>query len=173
MQFQVPQFIETEDKIVGPLTIKQFLYLTGATLAVFFLYFVLVPWLWVIVGVVVEGAAVSLSLIKINGRPMITVASSAFMYVWGPRVYVYHSLTEGAAVVAPTPTIWPAIPRPSGGGLRGLLDKLTTTKEAIPKRESPLPEVLRATSNKSMKERYELIRKITGDEEVARRVDYR
>jgi len=26
MQFQVPQFIEIEDKIFGPLTLKQFLY---------------------------------------------------------------------------------------------------------------------------------------------------
>ena len=29
MQFQVPQFIEIEDKIFGPLTFKQFIYLAG------------------------------------------------------------------------------------------------------------------------------------------------
>ena len=29
MQFQVPQFIEVEDKIFGPLTLKEFLYLGG------------------------------------------------------------------------------------------------------------------------------------------------
>ncbi|TSC80302.1 MAG: hypothetical protein G01um101429_152 [Parcubacteria group bacterium Gr01-1014_29] len=28
-QFQVPQFIEVEDKIFGPLTTKQFFYLLG------------------------------------------------------------------------------------------------------------------------------------------------
>ena len=27
MQFQTPQFIETENKIIGPLTLKQFFYL--------------------------------------------------------------------------------------------------------------------------------------------------
>ncbi|TSC61742.1 MAG: SsrA-binding protein, partial [Parcubacteria group bacterium Athens0416_74] len=29
MQFQVPQFIEVEDKIVGPLTFKQFVFIAG------------------------------------------------------------------------------------------------------------------------------------------------
>ena len=29
MQFQVPQFIEIEDKIIGPFTVKQFIYLVG------------------------------------------------------------------------------------------------------------------------------------------------
>ena len=29
MRFQVPQFIEVEDKIFGPLTFKQFVYVTG------------------------------------------------------------------------------------------------------------------------------------------------
>ena len=29
MRFQVPQFIEVEDKIFGPLTLKQFIYVFG------------------------------------------------------------------------------------------------------------------------------------------------
>src|SRR3989344_2665997 len=29
MEYQVPQFIEVEDKIIGPLTLKQFIYLAG------------------------------------------------------------------------------------------------------------------------------------------------
>ncbi len=33
MRFQVPQFIETETKIVGPFTLKQFLYIALGSLA--------------------------------------------------------------------------------------------------------------------------------------------
>jgi hypothetical protein len=29
MQFRVPQFIDIEDKLFGPLTFKQFIYLAG------------------------------------------------------------------------------------------------------------------------------------------------
>ena len=40
MEYQVPQFIEVEDKIIGPLTLKQFIYLAGAAglVVVFFAY---------------------------------------------------------------------------------------------------------------------------------------
>ncbi|GAH87221.1 unnamed protein product, partial [marine sediment metagenome] len=30
MQFQVPQYIDIEDKVIGPFTIKQFLYIVVA-----------------------------------------------------------------------------------------------------------------------------------------------
>ena len=45
MRFEVPQFIEIEDKIFGPLTWKQFIYLAGGAgfgvIAFFLLPFVL------------------------------------------------------------------------------------------------------------------------------------
>jgi hypothetical protein len=37
-QFHVPQFIEVEDKIFGPLTLKQFLYVIGGAGIVFIMY---------------------------------------------------------------------------------------------------------------------------------------
>jgi len=42
MQYQVPQFIEIEDKIFGPLTLKQFLYLAGGG-GLCLLFFTLLP----------------------------------------------------------------------------------------------------------------------------------
>ena len=39
MQFQVPQFIDVENKIIGPLSLRQFLYLAGAGLISFMLFF--------------------------------------------------------------------------------------------------------------------------------------
>jgi hypothetical protein len=38
MKYQVPQFIEIEDKIFGPLTIKQFLYVAGGAALCFILW---------------------------------------------------------------------------------------------------------------------------------------
>ena len=38
MRFQVPQFIEIEDKIFGPLTIKQFIYIAGGAGLCFILF---------------------------------------------------------------------------------------------------------------------------------------
>ena len=46
MQFQVPQFTEAEDKIVGPLTLRQFIYIAAAGGVSVMLYFAVITWLW-------------------------------------------------------------------------------------------------------------------------------
>ena len=38
MRFQTPQFIEIEDRIFGPLTLKQFIYLAGSAGLAFLFY---------------------------------------------------------------------------------------------------------------------------------------
>src|SRR3989344_9132943 len=91
MQFQVPQFIETEDKIIGPLTLKQFLYLGAAGFMVFLLYFILELWLWIIIAGVMLLTSATLAFIKINGRPIIVFLKSALNYVWNPKIYIFKT----------------------------------------------------------------------------------
>ena len=43
MNFQVPQFIEVEDKVVGPLTFKQFIYLAGGA-GLAFVFYAMLGW---------------------------------------------------------------------------------------------------------------------------------
>ena len=49
MQYQLPQFIDIEDKIVGPLTFKQFIYIAGGAGICFIAYRLLPFWVAVIV----------------------------------------------------------------------------------------------------------------------------
>ena len=86
--FQVPQFIDVEDKIIGPLTLKQFLFLAGAGIIIFILYSVLQFWLWLIISIVVAGAGLGFAFVKINGQPMSKVALNGFKYLIRPRLYV-------------------------------------------------------------------------------------
>jgi hypothetical protein len=68
-QFVVPQFIEAEDRIIGPVTTRQFLIMlvTMLTLAVFYK---LLPFLYfVLVGIVLLVGAIILAFMKINGMP--------------------------------------------------------------------------------------------------------
>jgi len=90
MQFQVPQFIETEDKVIGPLTIRQFIYIgVGAGICAM-LYFMLATWLWVVSFIVIMGGAVALAFLKIDGRPFINVVLSAFSFYWNPQIYLWR-----------------------------------------------------------------------------------
>jgi len=90
MQFNVPQFIEIEDKILGPLTLKQFLLFLGAALVLIFLWYLFRLAVVIIVGVpllLFLGAGV---FIKINGRSFFIYILSWFKFWASPRVYVWR-----------------------------------------------------------------------------------
>ncbi len=90
MRFQVPQFIEIEDKIFGPLTIKQFIYMAGGAGLSFLIYVTLDSLiLSVIPIVVVMGISGLLAFYKVNNRPLVSVVESAFRYYIGNKLYVW------------------------------------------------------------------------------------
>jgi predicted membrane channel-forming protein YqfA (hemolysin III family) len=89
MQFEVPQFIEVEDKIFGPLTLKQFIYLAGGTGMSFALYKFLPFFFSVLIILPVMGLSVALAFYKKDGRPFISVMESGFKYLTGSKLYVW------------------------------------------------------------------------------------
>ena len=64
MQFQVPQFIEVEDKIVGPLTFKQFIYLAGGGGVIAILYAFLPLFFVILLGIPVAAFALAVGEIS-------------------------------------------------------------------------------------------------------------
>lgn len=93
MQYQVPQFIEIEDKIFGPLTIKQFIYLAGGAGLSYLVYSLIneyVPfWLVVILIIPIIGFAIALAFYKVNGKTFINVVESAVKYYIGSKLYIW------------------------------------------------------------------------------------
>lgn len=67
-QFVVPQFIDVEDKIFGPITTRQFLILLGAGLLIFLAYKLADFTLFVTMLVLVGGLALIFAFVKINGQ---------------------------------------------------------------------------------------------------------
>ena len=171
MQFQIPQFIEVENKIVGPLTLKQFLYLAGAAGISFILYFILELWLWLIITAILGAIAVSLAFVKYNGQPLPRIIWAAFGFFWKPKLYLWQRETKTISIPEikekrkTLQDFFSEMP-----SVKKLWQDLMTTKNHIPKREKGL-----ATTywGKQPKERFQIFRKITGEREVARRVDYR
>ena len=89
MQYQVPQFIEVEDKIFGPLTIKQFIYLGGGG-GLCLALFTLLPFsIALIVAIPVAGGALALAFYEVNGRPLITAIEHAFTYLVNSKIYLW------------------------------------------------------------------------------------
>lgn len=143
-QFQVPQFIETETKIVGPLTLKQFLYIGAASLISFFLFFVLQLWLWFIVTAILGTTAAALAFIKFNGRPLPLIIKSMVSYFWRPRMYLWQR-EEAAPKLTEIqlPKTRQIGSQEGGSSLKSLWTKLLTTTAGIAKREKASPTALK------------------------------
>jgi len=89
MRYQVPQFIEVEDKIFGPLTFKQFLYLAGSGgLAYLCIHFL--PWYLGYLGAFISiGIGLAFAFYKINGKPFVFTLEAAFKYVISEKLYLW------------------------------------------------------------------------------------
>ena len=71
MRFQVPQFIEVEDKIFGPLTLKQFIYLAGGVGATVILFNIFSKLLAVLFSAPIIALSLALTFFKINNRSFV------------------------------------------------------------------------------------------------------
>jgi hypothetical protein len=89
MRFDVPQFIEVEDKIIGPLTLKQFLFLLAGGAVLFLLWFYLPLYLFILIGLPVLVLALALAFYKVNGRPLIKYLLSMIKYHSKPKTYLW------------------------------------------------------------------------------------
>lgn len=99
MRFKVPQFIEVEDKIFGPLTFKQFVYLTGGGGLAFVLWQTLPFFISILLIAPVVALAVALAFYKPNNKPFVDMLESAFKYTLGNKLYLWKHKDQ---VINPT-----------------------------------------------------------------------
>lgn len=172
MQFQVPQFIQTEDKVVGPLTLRQFAYVGAAGALCGLLYFILQPWLWVIITILLLGIAIAIGFVKIEGRPLQKIILAAFYFYWKPQTFVWQPEHPPVRAKQATPTKT----KQAKSRLQAIAEGMALHKSwAAVQTGAPLE---RKTSDrqfieKKVSQRYQIFKRPTGDRAAARRVDYR
>jgi hypothetical protein len=91
MQFQVPQFIEVEDKIFGPLTFKQFIYILGGAGLAYLVWRVLPVFLAAPLVASAIGLGVALAFFQFNGRPFILALEFGFYYLVRSKLYLWNN----------------------------------------------------------------------------------
>jgi len=199
MQFQVPQFIETEDKMFGGmLTLRQFIYVAAGFGLSALLYFMVQTWLWFILSILILGLAGSLAFIKIEGRPFLDITLAAVGFYWKPQTYVWQP--EKPAMTAGEEGREEKGEGQGGFSLENMLANMALRKKwtheevaaAAPKQwtreaaqagtalhkkwevmqtgEKAKPERI---IERKMDSRYMIFERKTGERQAARRVDYR
>lgn len=89
-QFQVPQFIEYEARLIGPFTVKQSVTLGFAGIIIFVLWFMIEKFLFFPIAFLVGVAAVFFAFIKINGRPLSDFFTSFLSFFISPQLYIWQ-----------------------------------------------------------------------------------
>jgi hypothetical protein len=89
MKYQVPQFIEIEDKIFGPLTLKQFLYMAGGSSISFIIWSVLPKFIAIILIIPIFLFFVALAFFPYNQRPLITTVENALKFLFTKKLHIW------------------------------------------------------------------------------------
>jgi len=108
MNFTIPQFIEMESKIVGPLTFKQFIFVgIGVTIS-FLIYFTIgkasMPLALALIAVV-GGCAGALAFVKIDGIDIIKVIQHYMAFAMAPRIFLWQGFSKPNQAVIDRGTI--------------------------------------------------------------------
>jgi hypothetical protein len=92
--FNIPQFIDTEDKIAGPLTAKQLGWIIAACAADFVVYLFFgktAAFIGAVPIIMIFGA---FAFYKPNGQPLTTVAGSLVYFFLHPKFYAWKRLPD-------------------------------------------------------------------------------
>jgi len=89
MQFKVPQFLDIEDKIFGPFTFSEFVYLAGGAGICFIIYKVLGLLLGLIPMLIIAGFALALTFYKPNEKPLVDMLEAGIKYIIQDKLYIW------------------------------------------------------------------------------------
>lgn len=119
MQYRVPQNIDQEDKILGPLTFVQFIYVLigGATLLVLFAAVGPNFLLFFLLGLPILLLTVAFALIKVQGQPFTRFFVSLLVYLKQPKQRLWRDTDNG--------------PDSSGLGLNYARDLISDTRQIV------------------------------------------
>lgn len=89
-QFVIPQFIDVEDKIIGPITTRQFIILLAVTIILFIAYKLFTFFYFLVFGIPVFGLGIVLAFIKVNGQPFHFFLLNLIQTMRRPKLRVWN-----------------------------------------------------------------------------------
>ncbi len=137
MKFQVPQYIEVEDKIFGPLTFKQFIYIAGG-IGIAVVFFTLFPrFIAIILSLPVVIFGFALAFFRVNERSFALIIEDFFKFQVASKLYIWKKESvkrkdEDGVVLGERPLEQLSVPKLSGSKLKDLRFELDVKQQSNP-----------------------------------------
>jgi hypothetical protein len=113
-QYKVPQKLDLEDKVVGPLTLVQFFQVAVGGMILYLFYQIFDTELFLGAGIPVALATLAIAFLKVHDQPLTHFISAGWQYIRSPKERVWGKKSEleeeqveivaGKKQVAPLPT---------------------------------------------------------------------
>ena len=116
MQFVVPQFIDVEDKIIGPISVRQFMTLLIGGALIFtnyqLVYKIIYPnfWFFGLTSIGLFALDGTFAFLKINGRPfhyfllnLLSTMQRPRLRVWNKRLALQELRVREEEIIIPAP----------------------------------------------------------------------
>lgn len=124
-QYQVPQFITIEDKVIGPFTLKQFGFLGAGAVIILLLRLILTLPFLIPIGGIIAGIALALAFLKIHEQPFPVIIRRAFFFFIRPKLYIWKKEQTAPQQISTEPqskkeTVITVVPKMSASRLSDL-----------------------------------------------------
>jgi hypothetical protein len=97
-EFSVPQFIDVEDKIIGPITTRQFITMLFGAVIIFVLYRILSFGFFLLFGLTIAGATIAFAFVRMNGQPfhlfllnIVKTFERPSLRIWGKEIEIVRA----------------------------------------------------------------------------------
>lgn len=126
--YKIPQNVDLEDKILGPLTLKQFLYTLGAgmiTFVSFSTFYTLVPALFYVITFLTWTITAAIVFVRPNDQPFLKFVFAFLWFSLKPNRRVWKRIPTLSNVPDTEPVkVAPPPPAPSSTEVRSRLQRL-------------------------------------------------
>lgn len=94
MLFNVPQYIDVEDKVAGPFTAKQLLWMFGCGATLLVLWNILDKVTFIISAILIVLLFGALAFYRPYNQPLVKFIYFAIIFLFRPKIYVWKRITE-------------------------------------------------------------------------------
>ena len=98
-RFVAPQFIDVEDKIIGPITVRQFIFMVIGGAVVFLAYKFLDTGAFALITLIVSILVIVFGFVKINGRRFHEFVKSMIDTLRRPKTRVWYKYVPMSEVI--------------------------------------------------------------------------
>ncbi len=89
-QITVPQFLDVEDKIIGPITVRQFIEILIGSIIIFIFYKLFDFSLFIVSGLIVFAIMMIFAFAKVNGQPFHNFLINFIATIKNPKLKIWR-----------------------------------------------------------------------------------